>query len=144
MREKKTFDFIVDYLSEYNNEFVPKLTETVDIEEYSKKIEQLAEHFLIYNNNNEIVGFAATYINDYVTKTAYLTYIHVKKSEQGKKYGKKLLSEIIEYTKKSNFIALKLEVSKKNPTAKWFYEMNGFCVEIEKETSYIMKKEYES
>ena len=140
MRQKKTFDFIVDYLSMFNNEFVPKLTETVDIEEYSKKIEQFADHFLIYNNNNEIVGFAATYINDHVTKTAYLTYIHIKKSEQGKKYGKKLLSEIIKYAKTSKFKKLKLEVSKKNIPAISFYYKNKFEIIEENEKTFFMIK----
>ncbi|MCF6185624.1 MAG: GNAT family N-acetyltransferase [Bacteroidales bacterium] len=140
MRNKQTYDTIKNYIYDNNNQFSPKLSELVDIDKYARKLENLAEHFLLYNKNEEISAFAAVYFNDYNTNIAFLTYINVNKNEQGRGLGNKLLREIIEFAKNNKFKELKLEVSKSNLSAKSFYEKNKFKVTDENKTSFFMSK----
>lgn len=140
MRKRQTFQFIRKYLIDNDKQFVPKLSNIVDIDEYSKKISNLAEHFILFEDDNDIIGFAAVYCNDLSRKIAYLTYINIADKKKGKGYGKKLLSEIIKYAKTSKFKKLKLEVSKKNIPAISFYYKNKFEIIEENEKTFFMIK----
>ena len=96
MRKKQTYQFIRKYLIDNDKQFMPKLSNIVDIDEYSKKISNLAEHFILLEDDNDTIGFAAVYCNDLSRKIAYLTYINIadkkKEKDTEKNYYLKLLN----------------------------------------------------
>ncbi len=76
-------------------------------EDFEAKIKDIASlfPFIVYEEHNEIVGFA--YANTFRTKPAYKNTVeltvYIKFSELGKQLGKKLYSELLLQVKNKNF-----------------------------------------
>lgn len=98
----------------------------------SEKFYKNAQVVQICNDNN-LVGFAAYYCNDFKDKNAFLSMIIILKEYQSMGAGGILLKHIIEDCKSAGMENLLLEVDKKNEFAIKFYLKKGF-VFLEKET----------
>ena len=114
----------------------PNYLELVD------KISRYGIFFVAYAP--DIAGYCAIYINDYDTKTAYITLIATEKSHQRMGVGKALLERCEEETLKKGFSKIKLEVKKENTNAIHFYQKNGFrFVGEATDHSFYMEKNLE-
>lgn len=80
----------------------------------------------------QIVGF---YVGELVIDEATLMDICVTPSEQGKGFGKKLLTQFIQQAKAKGAIKIWLEVRAKNISAQMLY-MNAGFIEINRRTGY--------
>lgn len=94
----------------------------------------------IYAYYQKILGYAALYVNDTKEHNAYISMLGVKPEAQNLKIGTKLLKTCIEIAKIKGMQNIYLEVRKDNIKAFRFYQRNGFLKEIEKEDSYILKR----
>jgi ribosomal-protein-alanine N-acetyltransferase len=85
-----------------------------------------------YGQTKTIHGF---YIGEFVVDEATLMDICVEPSEQGKGFGKKLLTQFIEQAKMKGAIKIWLEVRAKNISAQMLY-MNAGFIEVSRRTGY--------
>lgn len=99
-----------------------------------------------YYNSSCLKGFIAYYSNDVLNKDAYLTMLIINKKNKGEGFGKLLLNTSITDLRNLGFSDYRLEVEKTNLDAIEFYKNEGFNIEDERESFYLMKlnlKEYE-
>jgi ribosomal-protein-alanine N-acetyltransferase len=93
---------------------------------------------MLGDNQNEVVkadtaiGF---YVGEYVAGEATLMNVCVKPSEQGKGYGKLLLTQFLSQAKKRSATKIFLEVRAKNIAAQMLY-MNAGFIEIDRRIGY--------
>tara|TARA_R100000935_G_scaffold9921_3_gene19910 strand:- start:7548 stop:8954 length:1407 start_codon:yes stop_codon:yes gene_type:complete len=125
--EKLEVAEIVDFLYSVDDDFIPKLSKRLNLNEYANKLNNNASFILAYNKNN-IIGLAAVYDNDYKNLCAYLPIIGIKKEFRGQGIGKQLLDSLLNHLKKYKFQKLSLETWLGSP-AQTFYEKNNFIVE---------------
>ncbi len=134
-------DYFFKIIKELQNQITPSLDElAVDIEKYAEKLYKNADIFVAYSEE-KIVGVAAVYTNDVISRDAYLSFIAIYKEYQRKGYGGALLECVEEEAKNNNMRYLKLEVFKKNKNAIEFYNMKNYKRIDENKNSYIMGKQ---
>lgn len=135
----KTFllDTIEQVYSAYNdvkNTF-DNLENEVDIDSYLQKLFKFGKVFGVYDDiDNRYCGFAAVYMNDLETKTAYISLIGVSSDYKNKHIGTQLLRYVEKQAFDSCMEHMQLEVKKHNNIAIGFYQKNGYSF-IEKETT---------
>lgn len=133
-------DSFIKIISDLQSQIIPPLDEMgVDIKEYANKLYKNADLLVAYKKG-EIVGVAAVYANDEVSRCAYLSFIAIYNKFQGQGYGAALLSCVEEKAKQNNMYDLKLEVFKKNKRALVFYNRNKYIQIDETIDSYILEK----
>lgn len=99
------------------------LIENVDIGEYSKKI---AEHANVYIMKEEVTyGLEAIYVNDQEHKMAYVTLFGIAAAYRRKHLGTKLFNYCIQEAIAAGMGELKLEVRRDNDPALRFYLREG-------------------
>lgn len=116
---------IIDHLETCDDLFEPKLSQKINIIEYSSKIYLNAELFVFFYNK-QIVALVACYLNDFDNYIGYITNVSVIKEHQKKGLSKQLLYKCIEYAKKKNFRKIILQVDEKNIIAIKVYSDLGF------------------
>lgn len=113
----------------------------------NKQITELQHQFLILQDDNNPIGFAAYSTTD-TPGIFKLHKIYLDGSYQGKGIGKFLLEQVAEQVKDRGANTLELDVNRFNK-AKQFYEKQGFSVYKEKKTDisngyimddYVMRK----
>lgn len=122
-------------LEEMKNVFNPPLTTRIsNLSEYAEKLAKFAN---VYYSilDGEVCGFICFYNNDDDSKTSYISQLAVKERFQGKGIGQNLLDKCVEIAKKTNRVAIELEVDDENEKAISFYKKNGF-VFIGKRTEF--------
>lgn len=110
-----------------SNSFIPALSNTVNVEEYSKKIRKNAVTFEAWDSN-QLVGLIAVYFNDFIDKIGYVTNVSILQNYKGNKISNGLLVQCIDYAKNNGFEILRLEVHKNNNIAINLYKKFGFVV----------------
>ena len=83
-------DSIAVFLKQNEESFNPKLSELVSINEYAVKIYNNST-LIISQEGDLTVGLLSFYENDFIHNTAYITYLLVLKSYQGKGIGKSMI-----------------------------------------------------
>jgi len=88
------------------------------------------EHFkilVVENEENEIIGFASTFIAWYswIGKSLYLDDLYVIEKYRGNGLGSKLMDEVFEMAKEQGCKKVKWQVSKWNKNAIEFYKSKG-------------------
>ncbi|MGN0017792.1 MAG: ribosomal protein S18-alanine N-acetyltransferase [Candidatus Gastranaerophilaceae bacterium] len=90
---------------------------------YSELSNNLARYFCAFNENNELVGYAGSWI---IIDEAHITNIAVAPEHRNKKVGESLLVKIIETCYKEMAKYLTLEVRVSNTAAISLYEKYNF------------------
>src|SRR5436190_21860381 len=85
-----SFSAVFTHLAKCNNDFVPPLSNKVDLELYSKKIAENSVTFEAWIND-ELVGLIAAYFNDLKQETGYITNVSTIKEYSGKGIASQLL-----------------------------------------------------
>lgn len=113
------------HLEKCDSNFVPRLSEKVDIAQYAKKIIINAVTFEAWQDD-EITGLIAAYFNDTKNKNGYITNVSILKQYEGQGIGSQLMKMCIEYAKEINYNNILLEVYKGNNNAINLYTKYGF------------------
>lgn len=116
---------IAGHLSHCDADFVPRLSDRVEIAEYAKKIAGKAMRFEAWSGN-ELVGLVAAYCNDREKRIAYITSVSVLREWTGKGIAASLMQQCIEHAKTSGMRQISLEVAGNNAPAIKLYEKSGF------------------
>ena len=131
MIEKKNISF-----------YLKKLSERIDIDEYSKKLQNKALHFTIYDNN-KLIGFSPCYFNDTVKGVGYISSLTIRSSYRTFGLGSYLLDEIKKYAKNNDFYTVMVSIHIDNKVSSDFYRKNSFKVfEQNREKSIVILKYY--
>ncbi len=117
---------VLSLLKRFDDSSDEPLHESLDFDQYSKKLSLFA-YFVIATEKNQQIGFIAYYLND-ENHFAYIPQVVVHKSARHKGVGHFMFMDLYECIR-INFLTLKLEVLKSNINARSFYEREGF-VEI--------------
>ncbi len=124
---KATGDEIAHHLRCCDNDFVPRLSDRVEIDSYAQKIVNNALRFEAWDNN-ALVGLVATYCNDSSGHIAYITNVSVLHEWFGKGVATQLLSRCIAHITEHGFERIELEVDSGNTNAIKLYEKSGFII----------------
>lgn len=116
---------IFDHLSECKDNFIPSLDNTVDIQEYAKKIFERAITFEAWGKN-KLIGLVASYFNDHKNHKGFITNVSVSRDYQGKGIAVKLMKMCKDYALKHNFNEIRLEVNKNNVSVIRLYQRLGY------------------
>jgi ribosomal protein S18 acetylase RimI-like enzyme len=109
------------------NQFIPPLSNTVNISEYSKKIKKLATTIEAWDKEI-LVGLIAVYCNDYSRKNAFITNVSVLPEYKGMGIATNLINSTIVFVKALKFENILLEVNKKNTNAIKLYKKCNFGI----------------
>lgn len=116
---------IVSHLLACDNSFMPPLSQRVNIDDYAIKIENKAQLFEAWANN-ELVGLIAAYCNDKDKNTAFISNVSVLPEWRNRGIAQRLMEKCIINMQELGFTQIELEVNKSNKAAIFLYEKNGF------------------
>lgn len=129
---------IFSHLNNCDVNYIPPLSKSVNIEEYSKKIFEKAYRFEAWLDEI-LVGLVAIYLNDKVNFRGYITNVSVLKEYTGLGIASKLLVNSVDCAKKMNFNEILLEVNKYNTLAIILYNKLKFTRMSVKGDSLVMR-----
>ncbi len=108
------------------------------VDTFSKKLSENAKFVVCYDENDEICGLIAFYMNN--QKFAYLTHVSICSEQRGKGLFTKMLHFLENYAIDSCYKVIRLEVNKLNINAQNVYKKVGFSIVEESEKSWFMEK----
>ncbi len=106
-------------------DFIPPLSDRVEIENYAQKIVQQAARFEALMDG-ELIGLVAAYCNDFEQRVAYITSVSVLPSWQGRGIAAQLITQCIGHCRDQGFASISLEVDGQNLVALKLYTSRGF------------------
>lgn len=124
---------ISDFFKEHDNDYFEKLSDRVNIDEYSKKLLESSIQFTLWDNIN-LIGLSPCYFNNIEEKVGYISSLTIKKDFRGQKLGSKLINQISEYARENGFNIIMVKIHYLNEKSHQFYQKNGF-------TDFIKDKE---
>lgn len=124
-------------------DFVPALSERVEIPDYAQKIARKATRFEAWSNG-ALVGLVAAYCNDRETRIAHITSVSVMKGWTGKGIAAKLIAQCVEHAKASGMRQVGLEVAADNMPAIKLYQKSGFLASLLNRPFIQMKLDFEN
>lgn len=136
--ETATNGEIRDHLLKCNDDFLPLLSERVNIDEYAKKIFEKSVTFEAWSDNF-LVGLVAAYFNDDEHKVGFISDVSLVKDYVGMGIASELTNQCIKYAKQHDFKEIKLEVYKDNNSAIHLYKKFGFKNSGKKGNNMSMK-----
>ena len=116
---------IAEHLLCCDADFVPTLSERVDIRDYAQKIASKATRFEAWSAGT-LVGLVAVYCNDTETRIAHVTSVSVMKAWTGKGIGANLIDQCVVHARAAGMRQIGLEVAAANMPAIKLYAKNGF------------------
>ena len=126
------------HLENCDTNFVPRLSNKVNIAEYAKKINTNAITFEAWQND-ELIGLIAAYFNNKENKSGFITTVSTIKQYEGMGIGSRLIKMCIDYAKSNDYRSILLEVNKENNTAIQLYNKYGFVKTEQTGESLLMK-----
>jgi ribosomal protein S18 acetylase RimI-like enzyme len=116
---------IAEHLARCDADFVPALSDRVEINNYARKIASKATRFEAWSGGT-LVGLVAAYCNDQEKRISYLTSVSVLRAWTGKGIAARLVSQCVEYAKALGIQQISLEVASDNVHAITLYGKSGF------------------
>ncbi len=126
--QKSKLEDIYNHLVDIDTDIIPKLSSSVDLQEFSKKIFDNTIRFEAWSAD-KLIGLISVYYNDLDTNIGFINHVGVLKEYKGFGISNILLGNSIKYGKDKGFENLKLEVSVKNNVAKKLYNKHDFKIE---------------
>lgn len=120
--------------------FIPKLSEKINISEYSEKIFNKAINFEAWDNER-LIGLLSMYINEEDTSFGYITNVSIINEYKNRGIASNLLKKCIKYSKDINLNWISLKVDTKNVSAVNLYNKFNFIKEKHKNSSSFLKLE---
>lgn len=129
-----------DYLESVAGDYMPRLSSTVNIEEYACKLCTRGIVLGLYGVDNVLAGVIAGYCNDEINKVAFVSQLHVIEKARCCGNGKLLMDEFFAHAKTCGMQKVVLMVNKNNQIAMQFYSRYGLVLAGETDTQYEMSK----
>ncbi len=104
--ETATSEEIRAHLLKCNDDFFPRLSERVNIDEYAKKISEKSVTFEAWSGYF-LVGLIAAYFNDDEHKVGFISNVSLVKDYVGIGIASELMKQCIHYAKRHNFEEIK-------------------------------------
>jgi ribosomal protein S18 acetylase RimI-like enzyme len=124
-QKKASASNILCHFSNCKKNFIDRLEERVDLEEYSQKIADKCITFEAWDDDI-LIGLVAAYFNDINHVFGYITSVSTIEKHSGKGIASNLLTTCIEYACKNSFKKISLEVSNLNLAAIKLYKKHRF------------------
>lgn len=121
-------ELVAEHLLRCDSDFMPPLSDRVEINDYAKKITSSTTRFEAWSGGM-LVGLVAAYCNDHVKRTAYITNVSRLTAWRGKGIASHLMNWCVEYVKALGMLQISLEVASDNKVAIELYERIGFVAE---------------
>lgn len=138
LKNNSNLNDVLTHLHKVNNEFIPPLSEVVDLEKYSKKIFEYADRIEIWEKNI-LIGLIAYYVN-FENQNVFITNVSLEKDFHGKKIAEKLFEVFEKEIVKIGLSNIILEVNKDNNKAiKFYHKLNFNKIQVKNE-NLIMQK----
>ena len=137
LRKRLNHNVVCDLLRTLDPSFAERLEETVNIDDYSRKLSDNA-YFEVAENNSNIDGIIAFYENK---SEIYIPYVCVSVFKRRMGIADALLNSVCNY---ASLVCkpISLEVRVSNIRAIRLYEKFGFKIMNEKESKFYMKRHY--
>jgi GNAT superfamily N-acetyltransferase len=119
---------IANHLALCDSQFVPPISERVDVAVYARKIADNGVRFEAWIDAS-LVALVAAYFNDSTTLTAFVTSVSVVEGWTKKGIGAKLLSQCIAHAEKVGMRQVRLKVGQRNARARRLYAKSGFTAD---------------
>lgn len=116
---------IKDHLTNCEANFIPPLSDRLEIDDYAHKIVSNATRFEAWSDGT-LVGLVAAYCNDQEKCIAYITNVSVLQAWTNIGIAARLLGQCIEFVKTAGMRQISLEVNRENSPAIKLYENSGF------------------
>lgn len=116
----------IDYESEHQGDIERKAKKIEMLKEIKERFEEKHEEFFGYKEGKELIGYVTLkpFFPGY--KHCEVYWLAVKKKDQGKGIGKKLMKFIEEYARKKGFRKVCLYTGKNMKKTRGFYEKIGY------------------
>lgn len=119
---------IAEHLTRCDADFMPPLSDRVEIADYAKKIADHAMRFEAWSGDT-LVGLVAAYCNDHEKRAAYITSVSVLKGWTGKGIATRLVNQCVEYARVLGMRQISLDLAGDNTPALRLYEDIGFVAQ---------------
>jgi len=116
---------ILEHLRSCDQNFIPPLSQRVNLIDYSKKLYDKATTFEAWDNK-KLAGMIAAYLNDHETKFGYITSVSLLNEYQRTGIATELLRHCIEYARGNSFKKISLELDRRNMDALRLYLKYNF------------------
>ena len=126
-------------LTDVDDEFIPKLSVRLNLDEYVDKIIAKSTIVPVYENG-VLNAFISFYCNDLKDHVGYLSMIVVKRDYRNKGVAQLLIEYAISFLQHSGFKYFRLEVNKQNVKALNLYKKSGFTIFQETVDVFLMEK----
>jgi ribosomal protein S18 acetylase RimI-like enzyme len=130
---------IAAHLRRCDDDFIPRLSDRVEIDEYSRKITRRATRFEAWAIGS-LVGLVAAYF-DAVAHTAYITTVSVDPQYRKRGLASRLLVQCVASAQERGCTHVLLEVDRDNGPAIDLYKEVGFTVADVSERTINMRRE---
>ncbi len=131
---------ITIHLRQCADQFVPTLSQRVDILEYARKIAEKSVTFEAWNQE-KLIGLIAAYFNDPEKEFGFITSVSVVDDCTGKGIAAALLNQCVQYAGEQGFKTIRLEVSEENSRAIRLYSTRRFSTYDRKAGTLYMKRD---
>lgn len=136
-----TAEEITHLLKSRDDDFIPKLSSRVDLNEYGLKLKNNATNFEAWDRD-KLVGIVSAYMNNFDEKKAYISMVCVDKNYSGKGVSRRLMHDFINEASRLGFGESSLEVHKQNKSALALYQSLGYHVlKEENDALFLVRKE---
>jgi len=108
-----------------DEQFVPHLSQRVDITNYSAKIARYATLVEAWMEN-QLIGLVAGYMNDPKKEDCFVTSVSVLPNWHGRGVANRLMKNYIRHARESGFDHIRLSVDALNVLALELYRKHGF------------------
>lgn len=106
-------------------QFVPYLSERVDLVAYGAKMAAQAVRFEAWAGDT-LVGLVAGYANDPEKQNSFVTNVSVLPDWHGQGIADRLLSDFVNHAREAGFANVVLSVDTRNARARALYRKHGF------------------
>lgn len=137
--QKSKVEDIYTHLLNIDTDIIPKLSSSVNLEEFSKKVFDNTIRFEAWHTD-KLIGLISVYYNDFDTRIGFINHVGVLREYRGFRISDTLLTSAVRYGSDKGFKSLKLEVSEESNAAKQLYVKHGFKVEKINNTAVKMYK----
>ena len=133
---------IAAHLRRCDNDFVPPLSDRVEIDDYSRKITGRAIRFEGWAVGS-LVGLVAAYF-DVDRLTAFITTVSVEPEQRKRGLASRLLVDCVAYAQERGYTRVLLEVDRDNRSAIDLYEREGFTMADVSEQTISMQRDIQT
>jgi ribosomal protein S18 acetylase RimI-like enzyme len=129
---------VLEHLSLCEMDFVPPLSERVDLGEYAKK---LIDKSIRYEakTDSHLVGLVAAYINE-VEGFSYITNVSLLRDYRNRGIGRRLMKAAALDAENKGLNTLVLETARENEKALSLYLQLGFIIDADESDQITLKK----